>query len=174
MDDFATPGRPNKFGLHPSESNYVSPGKRPLSSMAPTMLFHSNKSDGDSTTLGRLFMVLGSSGGPKIITSIIQVILNHAIMGIPLYEAVTRPRIHDQLLYHMAAATGYDMSKLNLQPGKPIIEVRQRTLDALERRGHHMFSLDYLGTTQAVGVDLETDKLTAVSDVRKNGQSAGY
>lgn len=171
MDDFATPGRPNTYGLHPSESNYVSPGKRPLSSMAPTMLFHP---DGDSTRLGRLFMVLGSSGGPKIITSVIQVILNHAFLGIPLYEAVTRPRIHDQLLYHMAAATGYDKSKLNLQPGKPIIEVRQRTLKALEKRGHHMFTLDYLGTTQAVAVDLETDKLTAVSDVRKNGQSAGY
>jgi gamma-glutamyltranspeptidase len=119
-------------------------------------------------------MVLGSSGGPKIITSIIQVILNHAILGIPLYEAVTHPRVHDQLLYHMAAGTGYDLSKLKLQPGKPTIEVRKSTLDALTKRGHNMFSLDYLGTTQAVGVDLETDKLTAVSDVRKNGQSSGY
>lgn len=174
MDDFATPGRPNAFGLQPSESNYVSAGKRPLSSMAPTMLFYSGSNFESKTNLGRLFMVLGSSGGPKIITSIIQVILNHAILGIPLYEAVTHPRVHDQLLYHMAAGTGYDLSKLKLQPGKPTIEVRKSTLDALTKRGHNMFSLDYLGTTQAVGVDLETDKLTAVSDVRKNGQSSGY
>ena len=174
MDDFGTPGRPNAYGLHPSEANFVKGGKRPLSSMAPTMLFYSGSNDEGTTNLGRLFMVLGSSGGPKIITSIVQVIINHVVLGLPLYEAVTHPRLHNQLLYHMAAGTGFDRSKLELQPAEPIIEVRERTLAALRKRGQYMFPIDYLGTTQAVSVDLETDKLTAVSDVRKSGQSAGY
>ena len=169
MDDFSTPGRSNKFGVSPSSSNYIVPGKRPLSSMSPTMVFH--RSAFQDNSLGRLFMVLGSSGGPKIITSVLQVLINHAWLGMPLYSAVAHARIHDQLLYHGNLVTLYDQCPL-LQG--PTIEVAERTRKALERRGHSLLPVDYLGTTQAISVDFETDLLTAVSDPRKGGIPAGY
>ena len=86
----------------------------------------------------------------------------------------TRPlpaRIHDQLLYHGNLVTLYDQCPL-LQG--PTIEVAERTRKALERRGHSLLPVDYLGTTQAISVDFETDLLTAVSDPRKGGIPAGY
>jgi hypothetical protein len=63
MDDFASPGRPNYFGLAPSPLNYPAPGKRPLSSMSPTLVFFQ----------GKIRLVHGASGGPKIITAVLQV-----------------------------------------------------------------------------------------------------
>lgn len=173
MDDFATPGRPNLFGLPPSEANYIAPGKRPLSSMSPTLVFRRDF-DGEVTEsddLGKLFMTLGSSGGPKIITAVLQVFMNHALLGMPLYSAVANPRIHDQLLYHNSVVTTYD--KCPLLQG-PTIEVTNRTRTALKKRKHKLLPVDYLGTTQAISVDLETDLLTAVSDIRKVGTPAGY
>lgn len=172
MDDFSTPGRPNLFGLPPSEANYIAPGKRPLSSMSPTLVF---RRDFDEVTgeddLGKLFMTLGSSGGPKIITAVLQVFMNHALLGMPLYSAVANPRIHDQLIYHDAVVTTYDMCPL-LQG--PTIEVSNRTRTALKKRGHKILPVDYLGTTQAIAIDLETNQLTAVADIRKVGTPAGY
>ena len=110
-------------------------------------------------------------GGPKIITAVLQVILNHLFLGMPLYKSIASPRIHNQLLYHGAAATGYDKSRL-LQG--PLIETPERTRDALKRRKQIIIPLDYLGTCQAVSIDSEVDELTAVSDPRKYGKSAGY
>ena len=174
MLDFSTPGKSNSFGLRPSESNYIAPGKRPLSSMSPTMIFRPDEDNGHDNPdehLGRLFMSLGASGGPKIITAVLQVFLNYATLGMPLFESVSNPRIHDQLLYHGRSVTGYDRTPL-LQG--PMIETSVRTRDALVRRGHELLALDYLGTTQAVAVDFETDRLTAVSDIRKDGTPSGY
>jgi gamma-glutamyltranspeptidase len=91
MDDFSNPGRPNYFGLHPSEANYIAPGKKPLSSMSPTMVFRRYKESGTGK-LGNLMLVLGASGGPKIISAVLNVIANHILMGMPLFEAVIRPR----------------------------------------------------------------------------------
>ena len=92
-------------------------------------------------------------------------------MGIPLYESVSAPRIHNQLLYHGAAGTTIEEVTL---PQGPTIHSSERTRMALEKRGHKMIQSDFLGTVQAVAVDLETDLLTAVSDVRKQGRPAGY
>ncbi len=174
MDDFATPGMDDFFGLRPSESNYIASGKRPLSSMSPTMVFRSldgNESDTTSDNLGKLVLNLGASGGPRIITSILQTILNYAYLGMPLYESVSAPRIHNQLLYHGAAGLIIEQDSL---PQGPLVELSQRTRNALERRGHTVITSNYLGAVQAVAVDLETDTLTAVSDIRKQGMPAGY
>ncbi len=175
MDDFATPGRVNYFGLHPSESNYIVAGKRALSSMSPTLVFRDsvNSNDGPKTAtdnLGHLVLSLGASGGPKIITSVIQTILNYAFVGMDLFESISAPRIHNQLLYHGAAGT--NIEKDTILQG-PTIQVTDRTISALKNRGHPVIVSDYLGTVQAVAQDLETGLLSAVSDIRKQGMPAG-
>ena len=87
MDDFsAKPGAQNAYGLVGSAANAVAPGKRPLSSMTPTFLFRD----------GRLFLVTGSPGGSRIITTVLQVIVNLVDFRMNLAEAITRPRIHHQ------------------------------------------------------------------------------
>ena len=161
-------------GLHPAESNYIAPNKRPLSSMAPTMVFDSsnlNLEDGNDHGFGRLLFVLGASGGPKIISAVLQVILNRIYLGMSNFDSIIHPRIHNQLLYHDSAATGYEKSELFKDV---LIETSNRTRKALKNRNHLLFSLDYMGTCQAISVDYETDLLTAVSDPRKYGQSSGY
>merc|ERR1712194_150346 len=117
MDDFSSPGLTNGFGLAPSESNYIEPFKRPLSSMAPTIIFRSNaeydkdmdndeKDDADN--LGSLFMVVGASGGPKIITATLQAFLNFGLIGKSLFSSIAAPRIHNQLLYKGEPTTVYE------------------------------------------------------------------
>lgn len=89
MDDFTTrPGIPNKFGLVQSEANAIAPGKRPLSSMTPTMVFDHQQ----------LMLVLGSPGGPRIITSVLLTLLNVLDYGMSLQAAVDAPRFHYQVL----------------------------------------------------------------------------
>jgi gamma-glutamyltranspeptidase len=183
MDDFANPGRPNFFGLKPSEANYIQPGKKPLSSMAPTMVFRSTGKDSDDassssnssssrgSTLGDLVLVVGASGGPKIITAVLQVIVKHVLLGVPLFESIIHPRVHDQLIYHGSASTTTE--KAQLATG-PLIDVSKRTREALARRGHRLMDVDYAGTVQAITVDLETGKMSAACDVRKGGTPAGY
>ncbi|MGH7568704.1 MAG: gamma-glutamyltransferase [Gemmatimonadales bacterium] len=90
MDDFATaPGKPNMYGLVQGEANAVAPGKRMLSAMTPSIVL-----DPD----GRLFMVVGTPGGPTIITSVFQVIVNVVDHGMSLSDAVAAPRVHHQAL----------------------------------------------------------------------------
>jgi gamma-glutamyltranspeptidase/glutathione hydrolase len=89
MDDFTTrPGQPNLFGLVQGPQNAIAPGKRPLSSMSPTIL----------TRDGKPVMVLGSPGGARIITITLETILNLVDYGMELQEAVDAPRFHHQWL----------------------------------------------------------------------------
>ncbi len=89
MDDFAIkPGTPNMFGLVQGEANAIAPGKRPLSSMSPTLLLRD----------GQPYAVLGSPGGARIISITLQAILNLVDHGMELQEAVNAPRIHHQWL----------------------------------------------------------------------------
>lgn len=91
MNDFSIPGTTNAFGYAPSEANYIRPGKRPLSSISPTMAEYP-ASEG-----GGLFFISGSAGGSRIITATAQV-LRHAIdEGLSAHEALAEPRLHDQL-----------------------------------------------------------------------------
>ena len=89
MDDFtAAPGRPNSFGLVQGEANAIRPGRRPLSSMAPTLVFRPD---------GMPWLATGSPGGSRIITTVAQVLLQRIVWGANLATAVAAPRIHSQL-----------------------------------------------------------------------------
>jgi len=176
MDDFASPGRPNHYGVAPSESNFIKPGKKPLSSISPTLVFRPEQGNKDEATddndLGKLIMVLGASGGPKIPSAVLQVFVNYIFEGMSLYDAIAAPRIHDQLLYKGFSTTLYDHGKL-LQGGQRI-NVSDRTKEALIARGHSLAPVPNTGTAQAVVIDMETGLLSAYSDPRKGGRAAGY
>ena len=86
MDDFSLPDIANTYGLVGSEANWIEAGKRPLSSMTPTVLRRGNLNT----------LVIGSPGGPRIITSVLQVLLRHLVSEQPLDEAVAAPRLHQQ------------------------------------------------------------------------------
>lgn len=88
MDDFtARPGTPNQFGLIQGEANAVAPGKRMLSAMSPTIVLDQS---------GQVLLVLGSRGGPRIITGVAQVIMNVVDHGMSLFDAMAAPRAHFQ------------------------------------------------------------------------------
>jgi gamma-glutamyltranspeptidase / glutathione hydrolase len=103
MDDFATrPGEPNLFGLVQGEANAIAPGKRMLSAMAPTIVLDS---------AGAVVLVLGGRGGPRIISSTLQVVVNVLDHGMSLADALAAPRIHhqawpDTLRYEQNGLTG--------------------------------------------------------------------
>jgi gamma-glutamyltranspeptidase/glutathione hydrolase len=89
MDDFtASPGSPNAFGLVQGRANAIAPGRRPLSSMAPTLVFRAD---------GRPWIATGSPGGSRITTTLAQVLLNRLVHGRNLATAVAAPRVHSQL-----------------------------------------------------------------------------
>jgi gamma-glutamyltranspeptidase/glutathione hydrolase len=89
MDDFtAKPGVANAYGLVQGAANAIAPGKRPLSSMTPTLVFRPD---------GRPWLATGSPGGSRIITTVLQVLLNRMVHGLNLASAVASPRIHSQL-----------------------------------------------------------------------------
>ncbi|MDR3529362.1 MAG: gamma-glutamyltransferase [Rhodopila sp.] len=119
MDDFTIkPGAPNQFGLVQGEANAIAPGKRPLSSMAPTIVLKD----------GAVEMVLGSPGGPRIITAVLETILNMIDYGMNAQEAVDAPRLHHQwlpdVLYAEPFAVSPDAAALLEQMGYHIQEER--------------------------------------------------
>ncbi|KAL4920367.1 gamma-glutamyltranspeptidase [Aspergillus aurantiobrunneus] len=89
MDDFSSPGSSNSFGYIPSESNFIRPGKRPLSSCTPAIVTHPN---------GTTFFVAGSAGGSRIITATVQNIIHAVDEGLSAAEVLAKPRLHDQLV----------------------------------------------------------------------------
>ncbi|CAG8566066.1 10304_t:CDS:10 [Diversispora eburnea] len=88
MDDFSIPGKPNTFGLWPSPYNFVAPNKRPLSSMVPTIVERN----------GEFELALGGSGGARILTAVLQVLLNVFDFDMNILQAIDAPRAHHQLL----------------------------------------------------------------------------
>ena len=101
MDDFTLkPNVANQFGLVQGEANAIAPGKRPLSSMAPTIVLKD----------GKLMMVLGSPGGPRIITATLETILNMIDYGMNAQEAVDAPRLHHQWLPDVLFAEPFALS----------------------------------------------------------------
>jgi gamma-glutamyltranspeptidase / glutathione hydrolase len=89
MNDFSIPGSSNAFGYIPSPANYIRPGKRPLSSICPTIVEHSN---------GSIYFVTGAAGGSRIITSTLLSIVNVLDFDMTAPEALAEPRLHDQLM----------------------------------------------------------------------------
>jgi gamma-glutamyltranspeptidase/glutathione hydrolase len=117
MDDFTTkPGVPNLFGLVQGKTNEIAPGKRPLSSMSPTLV----KKD------GKVVMVLGSPGGSRIITIVLEAISNVVDFGMNMQEAVDAPRLHHQWLPDVIAAEPFALSpdtvKLLRDMGHTVVE----------------------------------------------------
>lgn len=147
MDDFvAVPGEPNVFGLIQSAANAVAPRKKPLSSMSPTIVLED----------GKARFVAGASGGPRIISATLQVLLNQMRFGMTPKQAVAYPRVHHQWLPDV----------LNVENG---VDLGLR--DGLIRRGHSVVQKS-VGVSQSVS--RSKDGLRGASDPRKYGQPAGY
>ncbi len=148
MDDFsAQPGVPNAFGLVGNAANAIAPGKRPLSSMSPTLVFKQ----------GKPYLILGASGGPMIITSTLQTFLNVVDYGLDVRAAVESPRIHHQ----------WKPNKISIEKEFP-----QDVLDGLKERGHELKTVNELGAVQIIQV--KDGKFYGASDPRKLGFPAGY
>jgi gamma-glutamyltranspeptidase len=171
--DFGSPGKPNYFGLKPAEANFIAPFKKPLSSMSPMLIFKSEEGSSNGNSFGTFFLAIGASGGPKIITSVVQVFINYAMLGMSLFDAMAHPRIHDQILYHESDVTCYESCILD-NDQTLVLELSNRTKAALRSRGHQLLGIDFSGVVQAVAMDLETGTLSAVSDIRKGGSPDGY
>jgi gamma-glutamyltranspeptidase / glutathione hydrolase len=149
MDDFSiAPGVPNAFGLVGNEANSVQPGKRPLSSMSPTIVLLD----------GQPVLTVGAAGGPRIITQVLLTALRHLEFGEDLADALGNPRLHHQ----------WSPDKLYLENGFDPSVAKE-----LERLGHSLEWTDLAGTAQAIAFDHETGRFTGVHDPRVNGQAAG-
>lgn len=152
MDDFTSkPGVPNIYGLVQGAQNDIRPGKRPLSSMAPTIV----------TRGGKLVMVTGSPGGSRIITIVLETILNALDFGMNAQQAVNAPRIHmqwfpDQIQYEPGALSGAARSRLKAM-------------------GYKLHEVRAWGSAQALMLDARTGRLFGGADRRRPaGLAAGY
>jgi len=152
MDDFTTrPGEANGYGLLQGFGNRVQPGKRPLSSMSPTLV----EKD------GRIVMTLGAAGGPRIISSVIQTIYRVLVSGLDIDRAVQFPRVHHQFL----------PNKLYMDEFKFSPEV----VKGLQQRGHETVQQrpSALGRIKAVRLN-DKGYLEASFDNRSEGAVGGY
>ncbi len=148
MDDFAAiSGKPNAFGLIQSQANEIEPGKKPLSSMSPTIAVKD----------GKAVFSAGASGGPRIISSTLQVLLNMIVFGMHPEQAVETPRIHHQWM-----------------PDELLLEneLFKQVGEKLQQFGHATRKRSSLAATQAVS--RQPDGLRGHSDSRKHGAAAGY
>jgi gamma-glutamyltranspeptidase/glutathione hydrolase len=152
MDDFsAKPGVPNAYGLIGGDANSVEPGKRPLSSMSPTIVLKD----------GKPFLVTGSPGGSRIITTTLQVISNMIDHSMNVAEATNAARIHHQWL----------PDEIRVEQGG----LSRDTVAALEARGHAIAVGSVMGSTQSIHVDAEKGLLLGASDPRRTGSATvGY
>ncbi len=149
MDDFAAqPGVPNAFGLLGSDANAVAPGKRPLSSMSPTIVLKD----------GKPVFSVGAAGGPTIITQALQAIVRRIDLKQPLTQCLKAPRIHHQ----------WRPNQLRVERAMP-----QEIQDALKAKGHMVAATSGLGVSQALSLEAD-DTLAAQSDPRVNGSALGF
>ena len=148
MDDFAAkPGEPNAYGLVQGEANAIQPRKRPLSSMTPTIV----------TRDGKLDLVLGTPGGPTIINSVLQVLINVVDFGMNVQDAVDWPRIHQQWL--------------------PDLLVMERgfspdTIALLKARGYQVKIVPAMGEVAAI--QSRASWLDGAADPRSEGSAKGF
>jgi gamma-glutamyltranspeptidase/glutathione hydrolase len=152
MDDFAkAPDVPNVYGLVDTRgANAIAPGKRPLSSMTPTILLRG----------GRPFMVTGSPGGPRIISTTLLTILAVVDHGQGAQAAVAAARYHHQWL----------PDRVSVEPGVP-----EPVVKALRARGHEVERAKAAwSSAQVIVIDPETGRLGGGSDPRGDGTAAGY
>lgn len=158
MDDFTTKrGKANAFGLKQSDRNLPAPGKRPLSSMTPTIVLNAS---------GEVEVVAGASGGPRIITGTMQAIMNRVVHHISVDTSVSMMRFHHQwspdvvrlenLLFDHSDVLGTDSSLIS----------------ELQAKGHRVERIDAVGNVQLIGRG--ANRWEAACDPRKGGRPAGY
>jgi gamma-glutamyltranspeptidase/glutathione hydrolase len=149
MDDFASaPGKPNMFGLVQGENNAIAPGKRMLSAMTPSIVLDRS---------GRILMVVGTPGGPTIITQVYQVISNVIDHRMSLADAIAAPRMHHQAL----------PDEIRIEPG-----FSDAVVEGLKQRGHAVRVGGNLGDVAAI--IRGQNGWIGVSDPRRGGGSSGY
>ena len=158
MDDFtAKPGAPNSDGLIQSSANAIGPGKRPLSSMTPTIVVHD----------GKTALVLGSPGSSKIITTVANVLMGVIDYGMNIQEAVNAPRFHNQWLPDV----------LNVERW-----FSPDTVQALRKMGYNVeFGLHdgsdvspYWSDAECIAIDAKTGERLGAPDYRNGGKAVGY
>lgn len=152
MDDFTSkPGVANMFGLVQGVRNDIEPGKRPLSSMSPTIV----------TKNGKLFMVTGSPGGSRIITIVMATIRNVVDYGMNVQQAVNAPRVHMQWL----------PDRVQYEPGA----FTPTQIETLKRMGYTLQQIPSWGSAQAILIDPATTTRYGATDRRHSaGLAAGY
>lgn len=152
MDDFAArPGRANMFGLVQGERNKVEPGKRPLSSMTPTIVLRKD---------GSLWFAVGARGGPRIISAVMQTVINVIDHDMDIQEAIDAPRIHHQWLPDQIYFEPYGMSP--------------DTMNVLTGYGHKFADgPGYIASATGIMIDEKGVRLGAI-DSRSDGLAVGY
>jgi gamma-glutamyltranspeptidase / glutathione hydrolase len=158
MDDFAAKqGVPNLYGLIQGPANAVGPGKRPLSAMTPTIVLKD----------GKLFLVLGSPGGARIITTVANILIGVVDYGMNIQEAMNAPRFHNQWL----------PDAVNVEEW-----FSPDTVKLLEKMGHKVESGEtvagdfdpYWSDGECIAIDPKTGERLGASDMRNNGKAVGY
>ena len=150
MDDFsAKPGTPNVYGLVGGEANAVQPAKRPLSSMSPTIVAKD----------GKTWLVTGSPGGSRIITTVLQMVVNSIDFGMNVAEATNAPRFHHQWL----------PDQLRVEKG-----FSPDTLRLLEAKDQHVKVLPAMGSTQSIMIGPDGMRYGASDPRSVDDLSAGY
>jgi gamma-glutamyltranspeptidase/glutathione hydrolase len=150
MDDFSSkPGAPNMYGLIQGPANAIGPGKRPLSAMTPTIVSKD----------GKVFLILGSPGGPTIITTVANILMGVVDYGLDIQEAVNAPRYHHQWI-----------------PDAIMLEDRisPDTVGLLKNQGHAIRVHHFWGDGECIMVDPKTGERLGASDGRNNGKAVGY
>jgi gamma-glutamyltranspeptidase/glutathione hydrolase len=158
MDDFAAkPGTPNLYGLIQGPANAIGAGKRPLSAMTPTIVLKD----------GKPFLVLGSPGGARIITTVANILMGVVDYGMNIQDAVNAPRFHHQWM----------PDTVSVEQGFPPDVVK-----ALEQMGYKVDFGEtvagdfepYWSDGECIAIDPKTGERFGASDVRNNGKAVGY
>lgn len=149
MDDFSIqPGVPNSFGLLGAEANAIEPGKRPLSSMSPTIILKD----------GQPIITVGAAGGPTIISQVLLAIIRQVDFEMPVDEALAAPRFHHQW-----------------SPDVVLVEERmpEAVIAELKKRGHEITLRGGIGVSQGIGRSLSTRTFRGSNDPRVPGKASG-
>lgn len=150
MDDFASKqGVPNAYGLIQGPANAIGPGKRPLSAMTPTIVLKD----------GKLFLVLGSPGGPRIITTVANILMGVIDYGLDIQEAINAPRYHHQWM----------PDEIYVEKG-----ISPDTLKLLRQMGHKIETEDSWSDGECIAIDLKSGERLGASDGRNNGKPVGF
>ena len=150
MDDFsAQPGASNYFGLVGGEANAIAPGKRPLSSMTPTIVLKN----------GKPILSVGAAGGPTIISQTLNIIVDVLDLGMDAQTAIDQPRFHHQ----------WKPDELKVEQS-----MSPALIGDLKKRGHLVRIEKAIGAAQAVGLDPKTGEFLGAADPRVGGKALAW